>query len=202
MKVSQIVKCVFILLVLQANINIAKAQKNNSALLVIDLQQNFLDSESKLHIDTTHLNVFLANVNQAIEHMHNKGGTVFYVVNEWVSPIKNMVTGNVCKKGAEGVGIDSRIKRITPEVYTKSKGNALSNVDLLMDLKANKINDVYVVGLFAEGCVKATVKGLLQEEFNPIVIEDALGSKNEEKRMKIVEAFKEDGVKVIRVKEL
>lgn len=172
------------------------------ALLIIDVQENLVDPDSKLHIDTCGIDSFFANLNHSIAQYQANDQFVLYVVNEWSNPLKNSFTGNVCKKGGEGVGPDKRLKVINNRVYSKSKPNSLTNKELLSFLKDNQVSDVCVAGLLAEGCVKATVKGLRKEKFNVIVVEDALGSKNNKNKSATMEYFRRNDVKTIPAKEI
>ena len=171
---------------------------DRKALLVIDVQENLVNPNSKIHIDTSGIDLFFHNLNKSISQFDDNKDLVIYVVNEWTSPFMNWATGNVCKKGSAGVGLDKRLLIVNDKIYSKSKSNALSNKDLLKNLRDNKITDVYVMGLLAEGCVKATVKGLIKEKFNVLVIEDALGSKNIAIKTKVIDFLHENGIKTIR----
>jgi nicotinamidase-related amidase len=91
---------------------------------------------------------------------------------------------------------------VNDKIYSKSKSNALTNKDLLKYLKDNKVSDVYVMGLLAEGCVKATVKGLIEEKFKVTVVEDALGSKNETNKSKVINYLHKNDIKTIRTNEI
>jgi nicotinamidase-related amidase len=174
---------------------------DRKALLVIDIQENLVNPNSKIHIDTSGIDLFFHNLNKSISQFDDNKDLIIYVVNEWTSPFMNWATGNVCKKGGAGVGIDKRLLIVNDRIYSKSKSNALTNKDLLKNLRDNKITDVYVMGLLAEGCVKATVKGLRKEKFNALVIEDALGSKNITIKTKVIDDFHENGIKTIRAQE-
>lgn len=171
-------------------------------LLVIDIQENLVNPNSKMHVDTAGIDLFFLNINTTIVKFDQKHDPVVYIVNEWTNPFMNWGTGNVCKKGGTGVGIDKRLLLVNNVVYSKSKPNALSNVFLLKYLKDNEITDVYVTGLFAEGCVKATIKGLLEEKFNVVVVEDALGSKNNSKKAAVVDYLNCNKIKTIKTQEI
>lgn len=178
------------------------AQDNDrKALLTIDIQENLLNPHSKIHIDTTGIDVFILNLNKSISQFNDKNDLVVYVVNEWTNPFTNWFTGNVCKKGGTGVGLDKRLLIVNDRIYSKSKPNSLTNKELLNYLKDNKIKDVYVMGLLAEGCVKATVKGLIKEDFNVIIIEDALGSKSNKNKLKVIEYLQDNNIKMIKTGE-
>lgn len=174
---------------------------DRKAILVIDIQENLVNPNSKIHIDTLGIDLLFSNLNKTISQFNDNKDLVIYVVTEWTSPFMNWATGNVCKKGGAGVGIDKRLLVVNDKIYSKSKSNALTNNDLLQHLRDNKITDVYVMGLLAEGCVKATVKGLRDEKFNVIVIEDALGSKSITNKAKVIDYLHENGIKTIRTQE-
>jgi nicotinamidase/pyrazinamidase len=172
------------------------------ALMVIDIQENLVNPDSKFHIDTTGIDFLFANLNESIVKFNDNKDLVLYVVNEWTNPLLNLVTRNTCKKGGAGVGLDKRLILVNDTVYSKSKPNSLTNKDLLKCLRENEIENVYVMGLLAEECVKATIKGLIKEQFNVIVIEDALGSKSNRNKNKVIDYLHENDIKTIKTKEL
>jgi len=175
---------------------------DKKALLVIDIQENLVNQNSKIHIDTSGIDLFFQNLNRSITQFNNNKDLVIYVVNEWTNPLMNRFTGDVCKKGGIGVGLDKRLVLVNDKIYSKSKSNALTNTDLLKYLRDNNISEVYVMGLLAEGCVKATVQGLMKEKFTVIVIEDALGSKSNTNKSKVIDYFKKNNIKTIKTKEI
>lgn len=191
---------VLIFIVISPSMNFGQTIERK-AVMVIDIQENLVNPNSKIHIDTLGIDLFFRNLNKNISQFNDNRDLVIYVVNEWKSPFINWATGNVCKKGGAGVGLDNRLILVNDKIYSKSKSNALTNKDLLKYLRDNKITDVYVMGLLAEGCVKATVKGLRKQKFNVFVIEDALGSKNIANKTKVINYFREIGIKTISTQE-
>ena len=167
------------------------------ALLVIDIQENLLNPDSKIHMDTTNIDRFLRNVNHSIEVFENSGWPVFYVTNEWTNYLLNWITGNVCKKGGKGVGPDPRVKRVNMELYRKSVKSAFSNTKLLKDLQDREVSEVFLVGLFAEHCVRGTVIDALKNNFKVTVITDALGSKNEKNLRRSLTYFRDKEVNLV-----
>ena len=167
------------------------------ALLVIDIQENLVNPDSKLHIDITNLDQFFKNVNRTIDLFENSGLPVLYITNEWSNFLLNWVTGNVCRKGGKGVGPDPRLRRVNMKLYRKSTKSAFQNTQLLNDLKDWKVSEVFLVGLMAEHCVKATMLDALKNNFRVTVISDALGSKNEKNLRRSLEYYWNKGVTLI-----
>ena len=187
---------------MEAKINLHNIETvGRKALLVIDIQENLVNPDSKFHIDTTGIDLLFDNLNELIVKFNNNKDFVLYVVNEWTNPLLNLVTRNTCKKGGAGVGLDKRLVLVNDTVYSKSKPNSLTNKELLKCLRDNNVETVYVMGLIAEECVKATVKGLIKEQFQVIVVEDALGSKSDRNKNKVIDYLHENAIRTIKTKE-
>jgi nicotinamidase-related amidase len=170
------------------------AQKNiKKALLVIDVQENLLDVRSKLHMDPAEVSSFIRNLNKSITFFKEHNLPVIYTVNEWSNPILNLLTGNVCKKGSKGTGIDKRVTLVNDTIYKKSKNNALVNKELVKFLKENAISELYITGLFAEACIKATTKAALNKSYSATIIGDATGSKSTKNKLKSIGYCKRKG---------
>jgi nicotinamidase-related amidase len=171
-------------------------------LIVIDVQENLLNPNSKIHIEKNSIDLFINNVNKAIFSFINTNDQIVYIVNENTNPIINWMMGNVCKKGEPGVGLDKRLLVINDRIYKKSKPNALTNKELLKYLQENNFSEIFVAGLLAEGCVKATVKGLKSEKMNVMLVDDALGSKSQKNKQKVIHYFNKKAIKMVSAKDL
>ena len=179
-------------------VNLSHAQNNEKkALVVIDIQKNIVDPNSAMHMDPVEIDQYIQHVNKTIQTFKNNGSPIIYTINEFTNPFMNLVTKNVCKKGTAGTEIDPRINIESGMIYHKSKGSAFSNKELADFLSANKITEIYVVGMFAENCVKATVKDGVKKHYKVTVIEKAIGSRNSKKKKRSVSLFKRKGATVI-----
>lgn len=187
---------------MEAKLNLHNIETvGRKALLVIDIQENLVNPDSKFHIDTTGIDLLFDNLNELIVKFNDNNDFVLYVVNEWTNPLLNLITHNTCKKGGAGVGLDKRLVLVNDTVYSKSKPNSLTNKELLKCLRDNNVETVYVMGLIAEECVKATVKGLIKEQFHVIVVEDALGSKSDRNKNRMIGYLHENAIRTIKTKE-
>lgn len=177
-------------------------RQNKKALLVIDVQENLLKTTSKMHADPGTILPFLYNLNKSISVFNAKNYPVIYTINEWTNPLVNALTGNVCKKGGEGTGIDKRVSLVSDHIYYKSKMNALTNKALLEYLHSEGITELYITGLFAEACVRATQKNATLGNFKVIIVEDAVGSRSANKKRKAMENCQKNGAKLVKAVEL
>lgn len=176
--------------------------QSKKALLVIDVQENLLKPNSGMHMDTSNVASLLENLNTSINAFETTNQPVIYTVNEWTNPILNILFGNVCKKGAPGTGIDSRVNMVGDKVYHKSRMSAFTNKDLAGYLKDESITELYITGLLAEACVKGTLKEALSKNYKVVIIEEAVGSKNETKKSKSLLYYKKRGAEVINAGQL
>ena len=55
---------------------------NKKALLVIDVQENLLNPNSKLHVDPPAISSFIQNLNKSIKFFEENNMPVIYTVNE------------------------------------------------------------------------------------------------------------------------
>ena len=182
--------------------SIAVQKEEKRALLVIDVQENLLDTRSRIHMDPSAISSFIRNLNRSIGFFEANFLPVMYVVNEWTNPMLNLVTGNVCKKGGKGTGIDKRVNRVNGMVYSKSRMSALTSKELSLFLKENSISEVYITGLLAEACIKETTMNAIKNNYNAVIIEDAIGSKNTKKKLASLLYCERKGAIIISAEQL
>jgi len=171
--------------------------QNKKALIVIDVQENLLKSKSTMHMDIDKVDPFVTSLNRSIKIFEQQGMPVIYTINEWTNPILNLITGNVCKKGAKGTEISSRVSVVSKNIFYKSSSDIFSNEKLRDFLKRESISELYITGLLAEYCVKSSVNSALDSQFKVTIIEDAVGSKNEKNKAKSMSRCSVKGANVI-----
>jgi len=173
------------------------SSENKTALLIVDMQENLLDPDSKMHIDVTTISGVIKKVNDMVLDFERRKMPVFYIVNEFTNPFMNLVTRNVCKKGARGTGLHPLLRRANQELYHKSANDALTNQQLLGELKNNGVKEICVVGVFAEHCVKATVTSAIRHNFGVTVIAGGVGGRNERSKGRALRACLKKGAHII-----
>jgi nicotinamidase-related amidase len=168
-----------------------------TALLIVDMQENLLDPDSKMHIDVNTIPGVIKKVNDMVIDFERRKMPVFYVVNEFTNPLMNLITRNVCKKGAQGTGLHPLLKRVNQDLYHKSANDAFTNQRLLEELKNSGVTEVCVVGVFAEHCVKATVASAIRHNFRVSVIAGGVGGRSERSREKALKVCLKKGAQII-----
>jgi nicotinamidase-related amidase len=83
------------------------------------------------------------------------------------------------------------------KLIRKSKPSAFSNPELNEYLKANDTQTIYAVGVFAEGCVRATVLEARRLAYNVTVPMDAIGTNANWKRTFALWSMRRAGVVLV-----
>jgi nicotinamidase-related amidase len=151
----------------------------DSAVLLIDLQTDFLDPRGRMPVDWHDAEAVIDAANAILSGQVLRGVLPIAIVNEF-SPsarIANFFRHNAAIAGSEGAKQDARIaQREDMAIFAKQRASAFSNGDLTSFLRARHVAKLYVAGVFAEGCVRATVLGAMKLGFEVFVFADAVAS--------------------------
>lgn len=79
----------------------------------------------------------------------------------------------------------------------KARSSAFSNLELEQFLRAERIGELYVLGVFAEGCVRATVLDARHRGHGVQVIADAVATNVAWKKAFALWAMRSAGAKMI-----
>lgn len=150
------------------------------AVLLIDLQRDFLDLQrGRMPVSESGAKAVLRVANDVLSQRTLVGALPILVVNQFPSAAR---LANFFRKGAAMVGtagaeLDGRLERSgTEKVITKASPSAFSNPELERYLRAHGVQDIYVLGVFAEGCVRSTAVDAVKRGFAVHVIADAVAS--------------------------
>ena len=114
---------------------------NNKALVVIDIQNDI----------TKHYRDIIDNINAAIEWAMEEGMQVVYIKHNNIT-----AATRTFKPGSKGEELVPEMKVVSDNIFVKTKSNALTSEAFTAFIAANGINEFYVVGADATGCVKST----------------------------------------------
>jgi nicotinamidase-related amidase len=150
------------------------------AVLLIDIQRDFLDLErGRMPVSESGATAVLRAANDVLSQRILVGALPILVINQFPSTAR---LANFFRKGAAIIGsagaeLDGRLKRSGSEpVFTKAHPSAFSNPALERYLRANGVKDIYVLGVFAEGCVRSTALEAIKRGYSVHVIADAVAS--------------------------
>ncbi|MCY7999075.1 cysteine hydrolase [Bacillus haynesii] len=174
------------------------------ALLVLDIQKDYISDQAQMSVAKHQIDPMLERVNTIIDKFKNRGIPVVYVGNEFEPKkfIGNFLRKNSALKGSEGAELGERLLRVNDIYFSKNKGNALSNLELVSYLNSNEVKHIVIVGLFAEACVTATALDSIRKNSSVTVVKDAVASSNDSKREKSLNYLNSRGIAIIDSSQL
>src|SRR5271165_2219102 len=133
---------------------------NNLALLLLDLQRDFLECGGRMAVGAGDAKRVVSLANRLIEHGGSAGWKLIFIKNEFpeTDRIGNFFRKDSAIEGSAGAALDPRIT-IAPTglVLTKSRPDAFTNPALAEALESDAVRQIVVLGVMAEGHVSATV---------------------------------------------
>ena len=167
-----------------------------NAVLVVDIQNDFTGEKAKMPVDKAQAIQMMSNVNTLLDKTSKTKTEVIYIGNEFSKndPL-NIFRNFAAIKGTEGAKLDRRLHVISDIYFAKHRGNAFTNPELDDYLKAKNISELFICGLFAEGCIYATINGALKKNYKVNVLTDCLASKSDRKRNSMINKYDKMGVR-------
>ncbi|WP_420475492.1 cysteine hydrolase family protein [Noviherbaspirillum sp. ST9] len=151
-----------------------------SAILLMDLQHDFLGAPGgRMPVESDSVAPIIDTANAILGKAMLKDALPVMVVNRFpeADRIGNFFRRGAAVAGTQGAELDARIRSTGPvKVIEKASASAFTNPELDRYLRAESISDVYVMGVFAEGCVRATVLDARRRGYVVHVLADAVAS--------------------------
>ena len=173
----------------------------NKALLVIDIQEDYTGVNASKKTRYKGADELVIRVNKIIGECTRNGIDLIYIKQEFEGFIPILLTKlfshGTAIKGMPGAEFDKRLNIVSKNCFSKSMPSAFSNSELKRYLKGNKIEELYIVGLDGQFCVKETVKSAIKENYRVNLINNAILFKNENKREEVFEYLKKIGANII-----
>ena len=159
---------------------------SNKALVVIDIQNDI----------TKHYRDIIDNINAAIEWAVAEGMHVVYIKHN------NVTAGTrTLKPGTKGEELVSEMKVVSDNIFVKTKSNALTSEAFSAFIAANGINEFYVAGADATGCVKSTCFNMTKAGYTLHVLSDCVTSYDLKKVPEMLVYYESKGCEVKKFSE-
>ena len=157
------------------------------ALVVIDIQNDI----------TKNYKDIIDNINKAIDWAVDNDIHVVYIRHE------NLSAGTrTFKPNTRGSELVPDMKIVSDNIFTKSKGNALTSEEFTAFINENEISDFYIAGADAVACVKSTVFNMTKAAYVVTVLSDCITSYDKKKIPEMLEYYKNKGSNIINLKDL
>ncbi len=158
-----------------------------TALVVIDIQNDITKNYKEI----------IDNINQAIDWAVDKNIHVVYIRHE------NLSAGTrTFKPNTYGAELVPDMKIVSENVFTKSKGNALTSEAFAEFISKNEISEFYIAGADAVACIKSTCYNLRKANFGVNVLSDCITSYDKRKIDEMLHYYESKGSKIICLNDL
>ena len=154
---------------------------SKKALVVIDIQNDI----------TKHYRDIIDNINAAIDWAEELGMTVIYIKHNNLSP--GTRTFKPVTKGSE---LAPELKVVSNHIFVKTKANTLTSEDFSEYIQENGINEFYITGADATGCVKSTCFNMTKAGYTVHVISDCVTSYDLKKMPEMLAYYADKGCEV------
>jgi nicotinamidase-related amidase len=169
------------------------ANRTGKALIVVDLQEDYTGPKAKQpYAESARL---VASANQLIEGARAGGWPVFLarvnMPNDW---FHGLLTGFTAMAGTPGAELDARLAR-APEliVIDKITPDSFANPTLDEQLAAHRVGQLYIAGVDAGYCVKATITGALNRGYKVNVVRDAIATRHSTPLEDLIQGYQAKG---------
>lgn len=172
-----------------------------SAVLFMDLQRDFLASDgARMPVDVPGATAVLEAANALLSKRAFPETLPILVLNQFPASarIGNFFRNQAAIADSWGAQLDERLELQGSEKrFAKDRASAFSNPDLHQYLSAEGIRHLYVVGVYAEGCVRATVLHALQLGYSVDVVADAVATNAAWKKRFALWSMKRAGASIL-----
>ena len=157
------------------------------ALLVIDIQNDITKNYKEI----------IGNINKSIDWATKNDVHVVYIRHE------NLSAGTrTFKPNTRGAELVSDMKIVSKNIFTKSRGNALTSEEFASFVKKNGIGEFYITGADAIACVKSTVFNLCKGGYKTTILSDCITCYDKRKIDEMLQYYEKVGGKVVSLNKL
>lgn len=177
---------------------IPKSESPQTALLVMDMQEDFLGEKGKMPIDKEQIPAITAVVNSLIDEFERNGQPIIYIKSEFPKiALGNRIRHHAAIVGSPGTNIYGKIRISGNLIFSKKKPNAFSNPEFEKYLVENQVSQLVITGVYADQCVLDTALEALDRKYQVTFVRNGLGSSSEAAVNKACEKVKKRGAEVI-----
>ncbi|MBP1047302.1 cysteine hydrolase [Enterococcus sp. BWM-S5] len=157
------------------------------ALVIIDIQNDITKNYKEI----------IDNINKAIDWAASNELHIVYIRHE------NLSAGTrTFKPDTKGAELAPDLKIVSENIFTKSKGNALTSDAFADFIEKNEINDFYLAGADAVACVKSTCYNMRKAEYGVTVLSDCITSYDKRKMDEMLRYYESKGSQIAVLEDL
>lgn len=157
------------------------------ALVIIDIQNDITKNHKEI----------IGGINRAIDWAVEHEIHVVYIKHNNLTAATRTFKPGTCEEE-----LVPEMKLASDNIFTKSKGNALSSEPFAEFVKQNGITDFYITGADAIACVKSTCFNMRKEGYGVTVLSDCITSYDKRKIDEMLRYYESKGCTLMRLDEL
>lgn len=159
----------------------------NKALVVIDIQNDITKNYKEI----------IENINRAIDWAAASDMHVVYIQHH------NISSGTrTFKPHTRGAELVSDMKIVSKNIFTKTKGNALTSEGFSSFIAQNMIRVFFIAGADATACVKSTCYNMSKAGYTVHVLSDCITSYDKRKINEMLQYYESKGCVVEKLSEV
>lgn len=159
----------------------------NKALVVIDIQNDI----------TKNYRDIIGNINKAVDWAVGNAIHVVYIKHN------NLSDGTrTFKPGTPGAELVPDMRIASGNIFTKSKGNALTSEEFAAFISENAVSEFYIAGADAIACVKSTCYNMAKAGYTVHVLSDCVTSYDKRKIDEMLRYYESKGCDIICLHDL
>lgn len=159
----------------------------NKAFVVIDIQNDI----------TKNYREIIGNINTAIDWAAAHDIHVVYIKHN------NLSAGTrTFKPGTRGEELVAEMKIVSENIFTKTKGNALTSEEFAAFVSRNDIKEFYIAGADATACVKSTCYNMAKAGYTVHVLSDCITSYDKRRIEEMLQYYAGKGCSVEKLNEV
>lgn len=169
--------------------------ENKKALLVIDMQNDYLGPKRKamFSYDSAELT---ASVNRAIHRYQSDGADILYIAHILPNIATNRWFIGFSIRGTEGAKLYDGLDIVSELYFEKNLSNTYTAKKFREYMKEKKYDEVTLCGLDECGCVGKTALGAAKTGVRVVMLENCIGRRFPQERVnKMRERLKKKGVR-------
>ncbi|MCP4501819.1 MAG: cysteine hydrolase [Deltaproteobacteria bacterium] len=176
---------------------IESGMSERAAFIVLDVQRDFMRADGAFPVDEMQSEAVLLSINETLVALP-EDAEVVYARNAFdENDVANPFRGNSAIAGSEGALFDERLVMIDAPVFLKKESDAFSSSTFDAFLRKEKITQVYLSGVYADGCVFATALAAQQRGYDVTIVEDAVATETDERLENAFAAHRDHGFEIL-----
>lgn len=167
---------------------VASYEQPQVALVVIDMQKDFLDPGGKLPALQSQVADAVEHVNKLIDGARPGGVRVIYVRSEFPKSawLRNWQRGYAALEGDPGAELDPRVHQVGKNVVAKLRGDAFSSPEFVTLLAEGAVDHIVLVGADNANGIRLTAEGGRSRGFKVQVLRDSVVSSSDRARDRMI----------------